>query len=125
MPDFDLDQALAAPQNTKLRYMYRDAGNWKTHAELALSGSATFEDFAPYLDGGENFIADDVDMEELQPGHRNEPNEDDHVWHELVDLEPTEEAEYAGPVADLLAKFKAAHERGWQVGAALERLGIT
>lgn len=127
MPDFDLDTALTPTRNTYFRYLYRDAGNWKTSAEFVCAGTVPdVGEFWRYLDGGEHFIAHDVGLDELQSQNRDEVDEEeDHVWHELVDVEETElEPTMECTAAEMLERFRVAHERGWDADAAAERLGF-
>lgn len=75
--------------NTKLWYMYRDASNYKEHDFVILSGEFTPEQ-REYLEQVEEFIPMEVGLESLQE-RLGEFGEDDHVFHEISELEPTDE----------------------------------
>lgn len=69
-------------------YLYRDASNYKAHGELLLLGNASTADIAEirrHLDMGEYFVAELVGVPPLQ-GELGVSNDDDHDFHEFVDL---------------------------------------
>lgn len=99
-------------------YMYRDAGNFKTHGRLLLSGS--FHEAEPAirrcLDWGDQFVAEQVGVPALCRVHweavGDGPSELDHAYHEFVRLAPMEAGEASSPVwgqlAELVARFQDA-----------------
>lgn len=106
-------------------YLYRDAGNWKTHGALLLVGDATTarEELRACLDSGELFVAEQVGVPVLCQRHWDDcedgPSELDHAFHEFVDLRPATEQEVAalgaaGHLEVLLARFQRAAGR-WDV----------
>lgn len=111
--------------NTRLRYGYRDASNYKQVGEEVFPGTVTDEDLArlvEHLDDGCWFIAEQVglpDLRELWPSEVD----DDHIWHELdptEDIEPTDDAPTRSEtVGEFVDRFVATV---WDVDAAVERL---
>ena len=79
--------------NTHIQYMYRDASNYKAHqqSDVIVEGELTWSEFKPVLHMGEMFIPADLDLPELQSQLESYPSVDDHIWHELYELEPTED----------------------------------
>jgi hypothetical protein len=114
--------------NTLISYMYRDASNYKAHGEEVLQGTLTSEQkeaIIAKLEGGENFIPDQVGLEEVQEQLTSFPSEDDHVWHELNEDDITDTQQ--DPTIQLTAEqlyqnFMAVEE--WDVEGAVERLGL-
>ena len=77
--------------NTELSYLYRDASNYKQHETVVFCGSLTSSqknEIKSYLDKGEYFIPNNIDLEDLQYRF-DKPSNDDHPWHELLSLEDT------------------------------------
>ena len=112
--------------NTEFHYTYRDASNYKAYNTVVLSGELTFEQLRPFLDDGENFIPYDVGLDELQEELPGFPKSDDHVWHELSghDLTPTNAEPNCHMSAEsLLSNFEQVRGN-WNLGAAVERLGL-
>jgi hypothetical protein len=72
--------------NTRIEYMYRDAGNYKFYGSCILRGEVAAEDVAPYLIDGEFFIPQHVGLRSLTPEVRND---DDHMLHEFLSFEET------------------------------------
>lgn len=107
-------------------YMYRDAGNWKTHGALLLSGDA--EDgravLRECLEWGDLFVAEQVRVPSLCEQHfidcgEGGPSDLDHAYHEFVDLRPAtgkdlESLTVSGPLDELLGRMRIAAGR-WAV----------
>lgn len=77
--------------NTEVEYLYRDASNYKQRRRVVFNGEATPEEIEAIkanLDGDEHFIPSQVGLDTLY-GEMGEPSDDDHPWHELVDIGPT------------------------------------
>ena len=109
--------------NTRIGYRYRDASNYKAYDEIIVEGVVTLEQIQPFLNEGEFFIPEQVGLRELQEELTSFPSEDDHVWHELDLVEPTEEeANHEDSAEELLKKF--ANIKEWDITGACERLGI-
>lgn len=77
--------------NTKFRYLYRDASNYKQHGEMVFRGSPTpalVELLKSSFDGGEFFYPESVGV---KPVFFEEKTEDDHDMHEFDSVEETTE----------------------------------
>ena len=105
--------------NTKLTYLYRDGSNYKQWDDVVLAGAVDPEMIRRYLWEGNFFIPQAVGLPPLQDRFAAQgydfPTEDDHAWHEIETVEPTQESptiEIAG--ADLAQRFKEASDRGWE-----------
>ena len=99
--------------NTKIEYMYRDAGNYKFYREAVIDGLLKEEELRSFCFDGDLFIPDDVG---LLPAEKDfaDDEELDHPWHELLSVSPTEDASTVDMTAqELLAKFRTADIRGW------------
>lgn len=118
-------------ENTVLSYHYRDASNYKAHDAIVVAGKIAFADLAPYLDNitDNAFIPSQVGMKDLQPTMISFPSADDHVFHSFEygedDFAPTSAAPTVDfTAAELIERFKKAKQDGWNISAALDRLGI-
>ena len=117
---------------TELHYMYRDASNYKEGKYVYFEGAATQEQrtaIGQKLESGLYFIPADIELEELQPRMTSFPSEDDHVWHEFVDLTLVEalpcDAIVVGPIDQLAQAFdRISGPTGWDVEGAVIRLGV-
>lgn len=102
-----------------LEYSYRDASGYAVYDCILLNGSFCQADrdlIISKLEGRELFIPEKVGIPPLQ--HRlyqysaGQPTEDDHPWHEMIDLRaatPDEVASIAvlADAQELVAKFAA------------------
>lgn len=105
--------------NTRIRYLYRDASNFKQNGEIVVGGQITFADLEPFLDDGIYFVPEDVGLS--HPGERWNtdlglpfPTEDDHPSCELEEgsFESTNDpAEVDAQV--LIDRFRQASAAGW------------
>ena len=112
--------------NTRISYLYRDAGNYKAYHDLVICGKLTLAQVALYLDSGEFFIPSQVGLPDLQ-AELGTPTDDDHVWHHLPSdaFTPTETSPTVRLTArTLLTRFRRAHTAGWDVSAAMARNGL-
>lgn len=70
-------------KNTRISYLYRDAGNYKQHNEVVVPGTFTHEQIESVIDclyEGEYFIPSQIGF----PEERFEKiTEEDHCWFEL------------------------------------------
>jgi hypothetical protein len=72
---------------TIFRYLYRDAGNYKSHGSVLLHGELSIEECAKIeakMESGEFFIAEQIGVRTLYEGlygFSNGITEQDHVWH--------------------------------------------
>ena len=106
-------------------YMYRDAGNWKTHGALLLHGDSrgVIDSLRKYLDSGELFVAEQVGIPSLCAEHFVDcgegPSDLDHAYHEFVDLRSATDADVAsmqvtGSLDELMERIRAAAGK-WDV----------
>jgi len=112
--------------NTSLSYMYRDASNYKASLDVVLEGTLTDQQkdaIKAKLEDGENFIPSQVGLEDLQPRLTSFPSEDDHVWHELVGIEETEEEPTETMDAEEFHKNITAVAE-WDIETAMNDLGL-
>jgi hypothetical protein len=108
--------------NTRIDYLYRDRSNYKQHASVVLAGELSareVDDIGATLRDGELFIPAQVGLPELQDRFPAW-TDDDHVWHELIEIRSTDER----PTSPLSARatyvaFVAVGR--WDVGGALRR----
>lgn len=109
--------------------MYRDGSNYKEFETIVVKGKVTKEELEELCDNGEYgpgdpvFIPSQVGLENLQPRMEKFPNEDDHVWHEISDVEPTDKFATHGAAQALLLKFQKATGK-WDIVGTSEKLGI-
>ena len=104
--------------NTRLTYLYRDASNYKQWHEVVLAGEADAEAIRASLWEGEYFIPQAVGFPALQERFAAQgyefPTEDDHPWHEIAGIEPTEDSPTRGIYTDeIMQGFTQAAARGW------------
>ena len=99
-------------------YLYRDAGNFKTHGFLLVSGLAPDAEstIRRCLEWGDQFVAEQVGIPALCHKHWEAVGEGaselDHAFHEFAGLRPTEaddaELPHWGSLPELVARFEAA-----------------
>lgn len=113
--------------NTLVMWLYRDAANYKAQRTAVLEGPINARQrkaILASLDNKEFFIPSQVGLDDLQHELQGFPDQDDHVWHELVEMGDTKE----DPTGDLtthqfvLNMVKA--KDNWKVAETSERLGI-
>ena len=103
-----------AHMNTQIRYLYRDASNYKVENECVVTGTFTQEQIAQIMDCcdlGEYFIPSQVGLPE-QRFDRYDP-EEDHCWFELAEdgfEETAKPATVAITAQQLVENFSAAKE---------------
>lgn len=108
--------------NIRFTYLYRDASNYKQHGEAILSNEThlTLEEvdqtIRSLLSDGSFFIARQVQLEERFFAI---VNEDDHPWHEFVQVEMTTDPtfdpvpEAKRDIVQFLQELKQVHNTGW------------
>jgi len=108
--------------NIRFIYLYRDASNYKQHGEVILSNETqrTVEEIdrtiRSLLSDGCFFIAQQVQIEER---FFAVVNEDDHPWHEFVQVESTTDPifdpipETKRDITQFLKELEQAHTTGW------------
>jgi len=75
-------------QHTRFEYMYRDGSNYKQYGLAVFAGAITDAERATIrsaLERGEYFLAEQVGLPNLREKWETH-FEDDHIWHELVDI---------------------------------------
>ncbi len=112
-------------QHCVFEYMYRDAGNWKTHGALLLLGEArnVRHELRKCLEPGDLFVAEQIKVPSLCEEHfattGDGPSDMDHAYHQFVDLRPAGEEDRAsmpvtGSLTELLTRMQSAAGR-WDV----------
>ena len=114
LKDLHIEPQQEAHMNTQIRYLYRDASNYKVENECVVTGTFTPEQIAQIMDCcdlGEYFIPTQVGLPE-QRFDRYDP-EEDHCWFELSEdgFEETAKPATVGISAQqLVENFSAAKE---------------
>jgi hypothetical protein len=115
--------------NTRIEYMYRDAGNYKRYGTAVLAGRITPDQVRTLkasLSDDMFFIPDQIGLGGLQGTfeHGAGWNEDsDHVWHTIEAVKHTT-AEPTGPSVDEMLAAWPTSADGWDVAKyALELSG--
>ena len=108
--------------NIRFIYLYRDASNYKQHGEAILSNETQLaveeidQQVRSHLSDGSFFIAQQVHLEER---FFAVVNEDDHPWHEFVQVEATTDPtfdpfpEEKRDITQFLQELEQAHQNGW------------
>ena len=114
-----------AHMNTQIRYLYRDASNYKVENECVVHGTFTPEQIAQIMDCcdlGEYFIPTQVGLPE-QRFDRYDP-EEDHCWFELAEdrFEETAKPATVGISAQQLIENFAAAKEHWNDTAFQEQM---
>lgn len=104
--------------NTKISYMYRDASNHKQAMTIVLAEAISDEDkkrIHAKLDDVKYFIPSQIGLEDLQGRFHNGLDfEEDHVWHELTSIQPTDATPTTTmSAAELVSRFNAVNQ--WDV----------
>ncbi|MCF6285901.1 MAG: hypothetical protein L3K26_11995 [Candidatus Hydrogenedentes bacterium] len=106
--------------NTRLEYMYRDGENYKQFGEVVLAGEVTIAQLKPHLYEGGFFMPSEVGLEDLQ---ETPYLACDHVWHELEETVPIDNAPTVDISAkELLIRFKAAGRVKWDTKTVAARM---
>ena len=114
LKDLHIELQQEAHRNTQIRYLYRDASNYKVENECVVTGTLTPEQIAQIMDCcdlGEYFIPSQVGLPE-QRFSQYDPAED-HCWFELAEdgFEETAKPATVGISAQqLVENFSAAKE---------------
>src|SRR3546814_11123662 len=98
-------------------YLYRDAGNYKTHDRVLLAGRATSADEAAIRASLDDvcFVTEQVGLAPLQPPHLldcgSEVGELDHGFHEFAPIHPAQAGAAHGEAArmtvgELVERFR-------------------
>lgn len=97
--------------NTKITYQYRDAENYKKWDSVVIQGVISLNALIPFLFDKEFFIPSEVGFKDLQ---ELPIQEYDHIWHEILDVSPTNDEPTHSIGADyLLQSFQKASDNSW------------
>lgn len=115
--------------NTRIIYLYRDASNNKQSTSIVLEGPLIPDQIAAIeqaCDEERSFIPGDVGLPELQSlwvDHGCPLTDDDHVWHELIEITVTNDPPTMSLTAEALyTRFVAVTH--WDVDGAMARVGL-
>jgi hypothetical protein len=95
--------------NTRIDYLYRDAGNYKVYDSIIVAGVLTEQEQKDLHDALDSdcFIPEQVGMRALQSELKAEAPGCDGAWHEISEISITEDpTTFPGTAHELLAKFK-------------------
>ncbi len=108
--------------NTLITYQYRDASNYKQFDTVIIHGQFSLSDIEEYLYENEFFIPSEIGFKDLQPEILNQ---DDHIWHEILEINHTHEKPTANISADeIISNFRRASLAEWNILEASKRLGL-
>jgi len=107
------------PQYTIFEYLYRDAGNYKSWGELLLSGTSSqyeADNLIACLETDNLFVTEQVGIPPLYENLwalSGGKTEDDHAFHEFIQLRPAaanevDDMKAFATVGELLQRFKQA-----------------
>jgi hypothetical protein len=105
--------------NTLLKYLYRDADNYKEWGSIVFGGEITDElrnRFVRALEGEEFFIADQIRVPELFPDTWP-VYAADHCWHAFSDFELTAETQddrFSRTIEEFVREVECAGADGWR-----------
>lgn len=99
--------------NTSITYQYRDTSNYKEFDTVIISGLLCLKDIEEYLYNKEFFIPSEIGLKDLQPENLNQ---DDHIWHEILEIIHTNEKPTANIIAEeIISNFRKASSEGWNI----------
>ena len=108
--------------NIRFIYLYRDASNYKQHGEVIFSNETQMsleeidQTIRSHLSDGLFFIARQLQLEER---FFAVISEDDHPWHEFVQVETTTDPAFdpvpaqKRDITQFLKELEQAHHAGW------------
>ena len=116
LKDLHIEPRQEAHMNTQIRYLYRDASNYKVENECVVAGTFTQEQIAQIMDCcnlGEYFIPSQVGLPERR--FDSYDPEEDHCWFELAEdgFEETARSATVGISAQQLVESFAAVKEHW------------
>lgn len=111
--------------NTLIKYMYRDASNYKQFHAAVLDGCIAESDIRQTLWEGAYFIPSLVGLPDLLEKFKEQgfivPNEDDHPWHEIESVFRTTQASTVNITAgSFLQCLRNCSDHGWERFALIE-----
>ena len=96
--------------NTRVCYCYRDASNHKFWSEFILEGKFAREQIQEYLFDEEWFVPEQVGLNHLLTAPWNK---DDHILHEIHEVEATSRQDCICSAREMVERFKQAQARDW------------
>ena len=109
-------------KNSKIYYLYRDASNYKYFNEIIIYGALRLEDLKPFFHDHQFFVPSEVGLLDLQPEIFTI---DDHIWHELYSIEPTNVKPSIDMTANEFIKlFESLHAQEWNEFEVFKRKGL-
>ena len=108
--------------NTLITYQYRDASNYKEFETVIINGLLSLKDIEEYFFEKEFFIPSEIGLKDLQPENLNQ---DDHIWHEILEISHTHEKPTVDITAEkIISNFKKASLNEWNILEASRRIGL-
>ena len=108
--------------STSITYQYRDASNYKEFDTVIIRGQLSLNDIDEYLYEKEFFIPSEIGLRDLQPENLNQ---DDHIWHEILEISHTHEKPTVDITAEkIISNFRKASLEEWNILDASKRLGL-
>ena len=108
--------------NTSITYLYRDASNYKFFDTMIIRGLLSLNDIEKYLFEKEFFIPSEIGLKDLQPENLNQ---DDHIWHEILEIAHTHEKPTVNITAEkIISNFNKASLEEWNILEASRRVGL-
>ncbi len=108
--------------NTRFEYLYRDACNYKSYNDVVVSGVLNKTDIQPYLKDKTFFIPSEIGLPDLQ---EMEFSPDDHIWHEIESISPTNDAPtITFSAREIIEGFRKASQNGWNEYVVFSRKGL-
>lgn len=108
--------------NTSITYQYRDTSNYKEFDTVIIRGLLSLNDIEEYLYDKEFFIPSEIGLKDLQPKNLNQ---DDHIWHEILEISHTHEKPTVKITAEeIVSNFRKASREEWNILDASKRLGL-
>jgi hypothetical protein len=108
--------------STSITYQYRDASNYKEFDTVIIRGQLSLNDIDEYLYEKEFFIPSEIGLKDLQSENLNQ---DDHIWHEILEISHTHEKPTVDITAEkIISNFRKASVEEWNILAASKRIGL-
>ena len=96
--------------NIKFRYQYRDGANYKNHGKIIFTNNfnLSIEEITKRITNrlisGEFFYSDQFGVTDLH--FEKWDNEYDHLWHEFVDVEKTDELNDQDDIKEFIERLE-------------------
>ena len=108
--------------NTLFSYFYRDACNYKLYNEVVIEGVLGLDELTPFLHDAAFFVPSELGLADLQD---NPFTNDDHIWHEIDSVEPTQQPPTCSLTAsEFCAAFQNAGLNGWNEDSVFIKKGL-